>query len=538
MADYSEENYMSSILNFESHIGNIGWSYTHRAVQRIFERSYSQKEHILAVLRKHPNYVEEKQAIVFSADYQRDVDWEGVYDFTQWCSRKAQALYSERFPDEDIYAHNSLYWSLGTFVSYLADSTDQFLSDEYKLEWMNDFCANNEKLELKKLKFHRGQKRSRVVGKFCRMFGIDKFDDFDAMFAMYGDSINPMTIQRFTVISVNPADFLMMSNGTSWSSCHNPDKETYSGCNCSGGISHALDRSSIIMYTVHPNYQGDLQNAGKVDRCIFFVDENLEHFVQSKVYPDGSSQKSNEFREIFQKIWSDCTGKPNLWTKSKDSSRDFITSGDGATAYPDFLYEDRNIIVHFYLSSANTENFKRIYAGARPMCVECGCEHDYKDEINCCTRYGNYCENCDSQLDGDYTYEVFSEFHDARGCNDCMYYNDWCNDWFYNSDDTEWVPSVREYIPTCYLEWSDDFERCEECGDWVYVGGYEGEDYVEDADYNIYCIHCGEDMLRECADCGKLYDKDIMYYYKGEWYCEACFDELKDSEEFDESEVA
>lgn len=524
-------DYSNSIKNFENYIGNIGWEYNHFAIEKIFEESLEAKENILNVLRKHPKFDEEKQAIVFSADFCRDVDHYTCRQFRNWMER---IIEFRQDAAELTYTNASC---LKDIIYYLAGSSYQFMTDEYSIDRINSICQENTELGLTKFKVHLQQKRSRLVGKFCKAIGLDKEPEYQQRFAQYGDAINPLKVGRFTVISVNPADFVMMSNGTSWRSCHNPDKETYSGCNCSGGISHALDKSSIIMYTVHPDYVGDLQMAKKVDRCVFFVDEDLQHFVQSKVYPDGTEQKSSEFREIFQMVWSQCTGQPNLWTKKSlgDSVWDTIRCGSGSTAYPDFNYCGRNIIVHFFPSGADEDNFKTIYVGSRPICVECGSRHDIEDQINCCTYFSSFhCPNCgEDWQDEDDLY--YSSFHDAYGCPECMSWNSWCEDYFWDNDDTEYVENIGEYIPVCYMEYHDeDFVRCEECGDWIYIGYKERYEYYETDDGEFFCKDCS-DSVEYCADCGSCYRIEDMVEINGEYYCGSC---AEDHEEDSDSIVA
>jgi len=521
MTDYS-----NSIKNFEDYIGNIGWNYTDNAVRKIFGESRLQKEHILNVLRNHPNFVEEKQAIVFSADYEREPDNKQIYRFQRWLDNKVVEVARSK----DIV----FTYVLSDIVRYLFWDNSQFMTDEYPINNINELCKNFSELGLEKFKVHMNQKRSRVVGKFCRMFGVDQCEGYEQEFAKFGDALNPLKVSRYTVISVNPADFVMMSNGTSWRSCHNPDKETYSGCNCSGGISHALDTSSIIMYTVHPDYEGDLQMAPKVDRCVFFVDEKHNHFVQSKVYPDGSQQKSDEFREIFQMVWSQCTGEPNLWKCERGTDDSIIQLGYNATCYPDFDCCGRNIIVHFYQSGADKETFELIEAGAEPICVECGCNHSIKDEINCCTYYSGFrCPNCGTEWD-DEDDLVYSEFHMETGCPDCMIWNNFCDDYFYYTDEMVWVENIRTEVPRCYIEenW-DKFAECAECGEIVYTGnsyywssrgdGY----YFDEHNQEYYCNSCFNDAFEECADCGEYFRReDMVEGADGYFYCEDCAENL------------
>lgn len=520
----------NSVQNFEDYIDEIGWRYEDSAVRKIFDESVYAKMDITAILRNHPNYVDYLKGIVILADISRDIDTYVTGQFYDWLSKKAREICNGNGWDT---------YRMSNIVYYLAGINEQTITSDYAINALEDLFKI-EDFGLQKLHVHRGQKRSKIVGKFCRMIGVDKFEDFSKMFAMYGDAINPDTVKLPTLITTNANDFVRMSDGAGgWRSCHNPDKSAYSGCNCSGGISHALDDTSIIMYTVKESCNGNYQIAKKVDRCVFFAGRNSEGeikwFIQSKVYPDGTEQKSEEFRRIFQKVLSECMGIPNLWKKgnmSDDWAR--ISSSEYSTAYPDFEYCDRNIIVPFHPSDVSTEDFQRIYVGARPICVECGCRHDYKDEINCCHYFGGKtCDNCGADLDSDEDVR-YSSFHGAYGCEQCMSWCEVADDYFFEEDDWELVENINEYVPVCYMEYhSEDFQRCEECGDWLFIGSYgwyarHNTGYMVDADGNYYCNSCGEDVLYPCADCGELYRSEDMTEIDGEYYCEYCADRHDD----------
>lgn len=505
-----------TVDNIADYIGDIGWTYERFALEEIVDTSLERKAKILDVMRNHPNFDEESNGIVFTADYVRQPDSYTCYEFRRWAENRIYQTYDE---DDSRFTYSDILWCLTT-------SDTQFLSAN-EADDIDRAISSHNLEKLQKFKPHAGQKRSRLVGKFLRTLGIDKFDDFEQRFAQYADAINPLKIARHTVISVNARDFIGMSDGVSWGSCHNPNKEDYSGCNCSGGISHALDKVSIIMYTVSADYTGDLQCAKKVDRCIFYTDENMTHFIQSKVYPSGTQEKCDEFREIFQQVFSDCLGVPNLWKKKNpDNYWDVIGGNSDSTVYPDWESVSRNHITMFYQSSADESTFEKIWVGAAPICVTCGYEHEYKGEISCCYPWDNKrCENCGDSINEDE--ECYSEFHRAYGCEHCMTYNSWCDDWFWDSDDTEPVRIGRytEYIPVCYMEDSDKFVQCYDCGEWIYLP--DGEYYVDHyGDY--YCDSCGSCSLEQCDDCGEFYDMDDIVEIGGRHYCEHCADCHKD----------
>ena len=111
---------------------------------------------------------------------------------------------------------------------------------------------------------HTGQKANRVVNKIMKYLGYDKHPDYNKEYAKYADSMSPMTIKRHTILSLNPIDYLKMSFGNSWASCHTIDQKnkrdmpnSYQGAYCSGTISYMLDGTSMVFYTVDASYEGD-----------------------------------------------------------------------------------------------------------------------------------------------------------------------------------------------------------------------------------------------------------------------------------------
>ena len=531
----------NSVQYFEQYIGDIGWRYEDFAVRKIATENYYVKEQINALLRHHPNWVEEMKAVVLTAEFSRKADLQVASLFSRWLFRRARAV---------AEAKGVSTYLMDDIIFYLTEEYTQFMEDNYSTKRLETCFASEsgEKLGLQKLHVHAGQKRSRIVGKFCKMLGIDKDAEYKAQYDKYCEAINPLKIPRPVIISTNFNDFVRMSDGAGdrpWRSCHNPDKSAYEGCNCSGGISHALDTTSIIMYTVSDASKTPFATAKKVDRCVFFAGRNSEGeiawFVQSKVYPDGTEQKSEEFRTIFQKVLSECMGIHNLWVKGKiGDSWASIWNGDYSTAYPDFDYQDRNLIVPFYPSGADTSLFEGIEVGAEPICVECGEGHDYKDQINCCHHFNAWgCPHCSTVYENSEDHQYYSEFHGEYGCDECMRWCSFADDYFYNDEEWAYVKNIDEEIPVEYMEhYNRKFAQCEECGDWLYISDgyvYHNDGFYTDADGNVFCNDCAEEVLTYCEDCGEYYRTEDMVEINGEYYCESCAEKHDDWRPVDDS---
>ena len=97
-------------------------------------------------------------------------------------------------------------------------------------------------------KYTAGLKTSRAFNRVCEQFGVTKYQDYDKLFAKYADMVSGGTRKLDFVVSLNPYDYLTMSFGNSWSSCHTIDKRnrrgmpnSYSGQYCGGTLSYMLD---------------------------------------------------------------------------------------------------------------------------------------------------------------------------------------------------------------------------------------------------------------------------------------------------------
>ena len=109
-----------------------------------------------------------------------------------------------------------------------------------------------EEFEVGDCSIHKGLKTSRAFNKVCTHFGVDKWNKYNKEFAKYSDLVSGKERTLNFIISLNPLDYLTMSFGKSWASCHTIDKSNrrrmpnaYSGAYCNGVLSYMLDKASI-----------------------------------------------------------------------------------------------------------------------------------------------------------------------------------------------------------------------------------------------------------------------------------------------------
>jgi len=72
----------------------------------------------------------------------------------------------------------------------------------------------------------------------------NKYPNYNHDFAVIADAVNPLKNTQVAILSVNPCDFLKMSYGEGWDSCHHVG---HHGCYHAGTQSYIMDSSSMIL---------------------------------------------------------------------------------------------------------------------------------------------------------------------------------------------------------------------------------------------------------------------------------------------------
>ncbi|MBQ3023019.1 MAG: hypothetical protein IJD91_06875 [Clostridia bacterium] len=510
------------------------YDYSENALNAILDEWFAQKNGLMEVLSKHPNWNPEELMIRFDKDYEREIDINVAYNFINWLHRNTNMNSVYYKEPENWWTTRSMYDSMcyiltrQTFLP-IGDPTTQ-----QELEWLNKMNEN--------FKFREGQKATKIMRKICATYGWDKimkteylfdgtireYNAFEREYAKYCDAMCPIKVIRHTCISVNPLDFLLMSNGNSWDSCHYIGESGDSGCYSSGTISYMLDKHSMVFYTVSGDYNGDeISRQPKINRQVFGYNDN--QLLQSRLYPqscDGGHQEIyKDIREIMQKVIADCEGKPNLWIKKKVQN---VLKGKYATVYDDWRYFE-NLCCISVFSDCAEKQLEPLTLGAQPICIGCGGRHRTCETINCCNdgRYtcaecgariweddvcwvGDtpYCGNCARYCGCCGEYELaenttWLDYECEYVCNDCLEENYVMaadiNQYVYESNAT-WIESEQRYITNIYR--NQCYEICRSCGEW-----FRREDMVEKvevvgqfdwgtATHNVYyCSECHKENV-------------------------------------------
>lgn len=311
---------------------------------------------------------------------------------------------------------------LQNFISTIHDNPHMFTTAE-EVDNLNELTKSLD------LRIVAGQKFSRIVGKFCRKLGIDKLEDYQQKFAKFGDDINELVIKRHTVISINPIDYLTMSFGNSWSSCHTIDKlndrncpNNYRGMYSGGTLSYMLDGASIVFYTVDKKYDGtDFEFEPKVNRCMFHIGE--DKIIQGRVYPqnnDGDQTIYNEIRAIMQKTMSEIFNVNNFWIIKQGTSACAEMSESCGAHYRDYTNFSNCNVSWLKPSEGKLKNTNRIKIGHSGICLKCGEEHSNCDSIICndCFNDVKRCPHCGRRVTENDHIEIDGQVY----CSTCARY--------------------------------------------------------------------------------------------------------------------
>ena len=502
----------------------------------------------------HPNYVRGKFMIVLkNEDFIGDVDVNKIYGFKEYIRHCLLEMNKADGGERAMY--DTTNWNYirineetfntisGIEMAYdlITSSPDGQIITKEIADKVNEFNPD--------LRANGGQKASRLIRKICVKYGIDKCEDFNRRYARFADAINPLNVKRHVVFSWNPIDYLLMSHGNSWASCHTIDKEDdehgYSGMYCGGTLSYLLDSVSPIFYSVDESYEGnDYELQPKINRCMFHLSDDKDFFIQGRVYPqdnDGVNSEYKYIREIVQRIIAECWETPNYWQNVKGTEEcGRLTTSVGAH-YRDYLYyANCNVSYNKNIPDVK-EKAKHIKIGHSGICVNCGRIHYNTNYITCdsCAPREYCCAGCGCALNEDERYYYDDQYY----CEDCVTYCECCEE-YYPNDLVSYVEGYGYVCEGCISN-GNGFYTCEYCGEVFY---YENYNAVIAEDGSAFCCEdcaCNngyiyvdgdgwysEDEVEHCSECDEYVLKQNYDYEHN--MCEECAAYLEDEEDDDE----
>lgn len=245
--------------------------------------------------------------------------------------------------------------------------------------------------------FVGGMKTSRAFNRVCANYGVDKLPNYNKLFAQYADMVSGLKRKLCFYISLNPLDYLTMSFGNSWSSCHTIDKRNerhmengYQGMHAGGVMSYMLDKTSVITY-VH-NHATEDHEEGKIYRNMFHFNKGT--LVQGRIYPqgnDGTTDLYKEFRRIVQGEFANLLELENDDWIRRNRDCGANTSSHGVH-YCDYLnFSDCNVSYPREMPEAAEQV---VVIGHERICPYCGDTIDDDDDSSWLTH-----DECEPYID-------------------------------------------------------------------------------------------------------------------------------------------
>lgn len=362
--------------------------FSERGVTANLEAWRGNKGALTDLMRRHPDWNEQELAIVFDLSVGRDIN----HDVVDECKYALCELV-----DEVGLSHEQRL----DFDAALLAATSEYSKSPSESSIATIKARGG-------IKCAAGQKTSRVIGRLCSHFGIDRHREYNKVFARLADAFNPLLVQKTGVLSVHPCDFLEMSNrDNTWESCHGLERGGYqAGC-----LSYLADSVTMIFFTVDDDVKNNFHKHPKRARQIFCYTDNL--LLQSRLYPSDNDDECEQYRGLVQKVMADCLGAPNLWTikVNPDETGAYFTTAGGSHHYQDYNYYRRVSLIK------GAERHGNLCIGHPSLCVCCGQPSPHRNSIKCNCDNLVVCAEC-----GQTTSVSNARYHDgAYYCNACLH---------------------------------------------------------------------------------------------------------------------
>lgn len=275
------------------------------------------------------------------------------------------------------------YNALCSCTKYLSRYPYSVLNNDLKLDY-EDMCIKS------------GTKTSRAFNKVCQQLGVDKLNPetglfvendkfvektvypYNKLFAQYADLVSDLKRKMRFFISLNPLDYLTMSFGVSWVSCHNIRSGSYMG----GCLSYMLDKTSMITFVVNSVDDGPIHNIPKNYRQMYHYDNGL--FAQNRLYPQGNDGATNlydKFRNFVIDEFTEILNVDDKWTVDVGYSHCERHIDSVGKHYRDY-YHNNSCSIFYPTSKRNEVKNHKMVVGHDGICVICGGECSIAGRLN------------------------------------------------------------------------------------------------------------------------------------------------------------
>lgn len=336
----------------------LGWQVNREAVESIVMTSLKRKSYLWSLFAVHPNW-DERGFITTPFMEARPFDHDAVSDF---CAEV-----------EGWVDYNSALWLINQ------------LGVGKRLDQCSDLCERLNRRN-SNYRLRPEMKLSKAISRVARVEGWDKkVPDFERKFTRLSDAINPMKRERIMVISVNPCDYITMSNGDTWKSCHRTPFDD-PGCYCAGTLSYLEDRDSFVVYTLpaDTDLERDIWNVPKCTRQVFGF--NGQVLIQSRLYPQANDIFGKDlyvqYEKEIQNVILECLKEDGVSFKKLDKEciEPLVYQERGAFNYPD--WDEYNPgSENCSISTCSEEITSQVNLGVVPHCIMTGREIEDSDSL-------------------------------------------------------------------------------------------------------------------------------------------------------------
>ena len=428
----------------------IDGSYDVRGTRVNVQTWYESKRAQMERFRQHPYWCEEAKAIIFAFGTERKVNY---YLASRHIHHMRDYIYNETryLPngDEVLKALEKTFALLHGVDEYCVPNiTETFI--EHFTSYLNALCAHLPKSARRMLS--PGTKLTRFIRKCCEEFemqdgstinvmkledpherGDRTFDSVEKRFAKLADALSVLTTTNVAFMSLNFLDFMTMSHGNSWSTCHyinshglfhrEDGSSSYHGAYKQGCLSYALDEPSFIFYTLPADTKGSAYyRCKKLTRmCCQYANGTL---VTGKCYPNNESEVISKYVAMLKEVVAVTEKSIDEWETTTDSGDHVsarVKTADGAAHYADYTMSRQRPTISLCRKLMLSQQ-RQMTIGHRAYCVYCGKELNGGDGnwLQCSPhRKKMVCAHCGKKLTDD------MEFHDSGEillCGDCAFY--------------------------------------------------------------------------------------------------------------------
>jgi len=359
-------------------------------VKEYFDKSgITHSEHTLEIIAKSSYKAKADLRKFFNADYVRVGTSRGTLRIN----------HSDLLARDNMFVENS--GAKRQILNYLLSASDNGITIRNGLEF--EYYVNNLEQYLaqtENIKYQGRVKQMLVPGaKLSKL--IAKLVQEDVVNIEYSKRLQAVKALELH-IGIRPVDFVTMSEGNSWSSCHSIAE---GGCYQAGPMSLMNDPYTVVAWA------GNVY--GKEWRQQFYIDPRQKLIVASRSYPNINEEATEKIKRFLKKLMF-IEPEENIMIGRNSNAAKYVYS-ESSLFYNDIKEGATSGAFALYVKDQVPEP---IGLGSDGHCPACGGYLDDNEYIYCCMDNDRYhCESCGDGVHEDEAYWAYDEVY----CNYCYH---------------------------------------------------------------------------------------------------------------------